>query len=162
MSIPPGEGRAGPYPACNLLGKGLHQCLHAVVHEHGGVVEELLVAVLLSLDDEGVGHQPVPVIELVELHGDAILVLELRPKQELGVELEAQVVPTEVLDIIFNNDLNGLPWAGEKKQLAAAAATSSVPEMLPTSPTAAIHHLLTIFDGPQPIFLLCGPKQTIP
>lgn len=131
------EGRAGPYPSCYLLGKGLHQCLHAVVHEHGGVVEELLVAVLLPLDDEGVGHQPVPVIELVELHRDAIPVLELGPKQQLGVELEAQVVPTEVLDVVFNNYLNGLPWAGEKKQLAAAGATSSVPEMLPTSTTAA-------------------------
>lgn len=109
------EGRAGPYPSCNLLGKGLHQRLHTVVHEHGGVVEELLVAVLLPLDDEGVGHQPVPVIELVELHRDAIPILELCPKQQLGVELEAEEVPAEVLDIIFNDNLNGLPWAGGER-----------------------------------------------
>lgn len=109
------EGRAGPYPSCNLLGKGLHQCLHTVVHEHGGVVEELLIAVLLPLDDEGVGHQPMPVIELVELHRDAIPVLELCPKQQFGVELEAEEVPAEVLDIIFNDNLNGLPWAGGER-----------------------------------------------
>lgn len=108
-------GRAGPYPSCNLLGKGFHQCLHTIVQEHGGVVEELLVAVLFLLDDEGVRHQPVPVIELVELHRNAIPVLELLPKQQLRVKLEAQVVPTEVLDIVFNDDLNGLPWAeGER------------------------------------------------
>lgn len=77
LGVPPEEDRAGLYPSCYLLGEGLHQCLHTVVHEHGGVVEELLVAVLLSLDDEGVGHQPMPVIELVELHRDAIPVLEL-------------------------------------------------------------------------------------
>lgn len=124
------EGRAGPYPSCNLLGKGFHQRLHAVVQEHGGVVEELLVVVLFPLDDEGVGHQPMPVIELVELHRDAIPVLELRPKQQLGVKLEAEEVPTEVLDVVFNDDLNGLPWAGgerSSRQLAAARATGSVP-----------------------------------
>lgn len=56
-----------------------------------------------------------PVIELVELHRNAIPVLELLPKQQLRVKLEAQVVPTEVLDIVFNDDLNGLPWAeGER------------------------------------------------
>ena len=142
------KGRAGPYPSCNLLGKGLHQRLHAVVHEHGGVVEELLVAVLFPLDDEGVGHQPVPVIELIELHCDAIPVLELRPKQQLGVELEAQVVPAEVLDIVFNDDLNGLPWAGgerSSRQLAAAGVTSSVPRdvthVLGQRVPAPIHHL---------------------
>lgn len=56
-----------------------------------------------------------PVIELVELHRDAIPVLELRPKQQLGVKLEAQVVPAEVLDIVFDDDLNGLPWAGGER-----------------------------------------------
>lgn len=50
-----------------------------------------------------------PVIELVELHRDAIPVLELRPKQQLGVELEAEEVPTEMLDVVFDDNLNGLP-----------------------------------------------------
>lgn len=56
-----------------------------------------------------------PVIELVELHRDAIPVLELCPKQQFGVELEAEEVPAEVLDIIFNDNLNGLPWAGGER-----------------------------------------------
>lgn len=121
------EGRAGPYHPRSLLGKGLHQGLHAIVQEHGGVVEKLLVAVRFPLDDEGVRHQPVPVIELVELHRDAIPVLELPPEQQLGVKLEAQEVPAEVLDVVFNDDLDGLPWAGGERrrcQLAAGAAAA--------------------------------------
>lgn len=106
----------GPYPSCSLHGKGLRQGLHAIVHKHGGVVEELLVAVLLSLDDEGVGHQRVPVVELVELHRNAIPVLELLLEQQLRVELEVQEVPTEVLDVVLNDDLDGLPWAGGERR----------------------------------------------
>lgn len=106
----------GPYPSCSLHGKGLCQGLHAIVHEHGGVVEELLVAVLLSLDGEGVGHQRVPVVELVELHRNAIPVLELLLKQQLRVELEVQEVPAEVLDVVLNDDLDGLPWAGGERR----------------------------------------------
>lgn len=126
--------RAGPHHPRGLLGKGLHQGLHAIVQEHGGVVEKLLVAVLFPLDDEGVWHQPVPVIELVELHRDAIPVLELPPEQQLGVELEAEEVPAEVLHVVFNDDLDGLPWAGgerRRRQLAAGAATAPDQPRLP-------------------------------
>lgn len=134
----------GSYPSCSLPGKGLHQGFYTIVHEHGGVVEELLIAVLLSLDDEGVGHQPVPVVELVELHRNAIPVLELLLEQQLRVKLEAQEVPAEVLDVVLNDNLDGLPWAGGERRKCQWGQCPSTP--LPQG--TGLGALLTCSAGP--------------
>lgn len=74
-----------------------------------------------------------PVIELVEFHRYAIPVLELCPEQQLGVKLEAQVVPAEVLNIVFNDDLNGLPWLrGRRSGRQQQEIPALYPETLPT------------------------------
>lgn len=94
----------------SLSGESLYKGLHAVICQHGGVVDELVVAVLLVLDGKAVWHQRVPMVELVEFHSNAVPVLELHPKKELWIELQAQVVATEMLDIVFNYDFDGLTW----------------------------------------------------
>lgn len=132
----PREG--GPHLPGLLPGEGLHQGLHAVVGQHAGVVDELLVAVPLPADEEVVGHQRVPVVELVELHGDAVLVLELHPEDELGVELQPQVVPAEVLDVVLNDDLDGLPWE-ERRLECSPARPGPAPPMAPAPPRPPAH-----------------------
>lgn len=58
---------SGSYPSSNLLGKGLHQVVNAVVHHYGVVEDKLLIAVNLLLNVESLRHQWVPVIQGVEL-----------------------------------------------------------------------------------------------
>lgn len=65
------------YPACDLVGEGVHQVVDAVVDDNGGVEDKLLVGVDFLLDVEVLGHERMPVVERVELGGDAVLVLEL-------------------------------------------------------------------------------------
>lgn len=98
------------YPAGALAREGIHQGLDPVVRQHGGVEQELLIAVLLGTHPEGVWHERVPVVQLVELHGDAVAVLELGAKQQLRVELQLQEVATQLLHILLNHNLDGLPW----------------------------------------------------
>lgn len=74
------------------------------------VKDELLVAVLLLLDVETVGHQRVPVVQGVELGCDAVLVLETLLEQQLWVKLELEMVAAQVLDIVFDYNLDGLSW----------------------------------------------------
>lgn len=51
-------------------------------------------------------------VELVELHGDPVAVLELGAEQQLGVELELQEIATQLLHVLLDDDLDGLPWEG--------------------------------------------------
>lgn len=81
-----------------------------MVHQYGGVEQELLIAVVLGAHREGVGHERVPVVEMVELQGDAVLVLELDAEQQLWVELELQEVAAQLLHVLLDDDLDGLPW----------------------------------------------------
>lgn len=98
------------HPACRLARKGIHQGLDPVVHQHGGVEQKLLVAVVLGAHPEEVGHERMPVVQLVELHGDAVAVLELGPEQQLWVELELQEVAAQLLHVLLYHNLDGLPW----------------------------------------------------
>lgn len=108
----PSPHSAEAHPASALAREGVHQGLDPIVHEHGGVEQELLVAVLLGAHLEGVGHERVPVVELVELHGDAVAVLELGAEQQFRVKLQPQEVAAQLLHVLLNHNLDGLPWEG--------------------------------------------------
>lgn len=53
-----------------------------------------------------------PAVELVELHGDTVAILELDAEQQLRVELELQEVAAQLLHVLLDHDLDGLPWEG--------------------------------------------------
>lgn len=106
----PHHGSTKAYPASALAREGIHQGLHPMVHQHGGVEQELLIAVVLGAHREGVGHERVPVVEMVELQGDAVLVLELDTEQQLWVKLELQEVAAQLLHVLLDDNLDGLPW----------------------------------------------------
>lgn len=96
------------YLASSLPGEGFHHLIDAVVHENGGVVDELLVRELVAVNHKAVGHQRVPVVELAELQSDAVPVLEVGIKEQGGVELQAQQVSAQVLHILLYHYLDGL------------------------------------------------------
>ena len=84
--------------------------IDAVFRHDRRVEDKLLVVVLLVFDEEAVGHQRVPVIQGVELGRDAVLILELLLEEELRVELELEVVTAQVLDVVLDDDLDGLTY----------------------------------------------------
>lgn len=96
------------YLASDLSGEGVHNLLNAVVCEDGGVVQELLVRQLVSIDDEAVRHQRVPVVEVGELQGDTVPVLEVGIKEQGGIELQVQQVAAEVLHVLLDHYFYGL------------------------------------------------------
>lgn len=67
------------------------------------------------MDLESVRQKRVPVVESVELSCDSVLVLKPLVEQQLGIELEFEVVATQVLHIVLNNDLDCLS-CGRMKQ----------------------------------------------
>lgn len=79
-----------------------------MLQQDGVVVEKLLIVVLLVVNLKGIGQEWMPVIECVELRGDPVLVLELLAEKQLRVELEFEVIATQVLHVVFNHNLNGL------------------------------------------------------
>ena len=68
-----------------------------------GVEDEVADVVHGAADVELVGHQRVPVVEVVELHVDAVLVLERLAEQHLGLEHQLEVVVTQMLHIVHNH-----------------------------------------------------------
>ena len=107
------------YLSCSLSRESIHQLLHPVVHEHGGVIQELGVGDFLSVDEEAVGHQRVPVVEMAELHGDAVIVLKTHIEEQGGIELEIQQVTAQVLHVLFYDDLDDLAWVEKTKPNSA-------------------------------------------
>lgn len=79
-----------------------------MIGEDGSVEDKLLVGVDLLLDVEVIGHEWVPVVECVKLRGNTILVLELLIEEQLRVKLELEVVATQVLHIVFDDNFDGL------------------------------------------------------
>ena len=63
-------------------------------------------------------------VQLVELHGDAVAVLELGPEQQLWVELEPQEVAAQLLHVLLYHNLDGLPW-GEGRGTGSAERRES-------------------------------------
>lgn len=96
------------YPACYLLGEGIHQVANAMVCHDRGVEEELLVAVDFTLDVKVIRHEWVPVIKGIKLRGNPVLVLETLVKQELWIEFKLKVVAAQMLHIFLNDDFDGL------------------------------------------------------
>lgn len=84
-------------------------------NEDGVVVEELFEVVLLLFDLKGVRQQRVPVIECVEFSCNAVLVLELLVEKQLRVELEFEVVATQVLHVVFDHNLDSLSCGTTQK-----------------------------------------------
>lgn len=75
---------------------------------HSGVEDKLFVAVIPLLNVETVRHQRMPVVQGVELGCDAVLVLEALVEQQLRVELEFEVISTQVLNIVLDHNFDGL------------------------------------------------------
>ncbi len=96
------------YLASSLPTEGIHQLFNAVMCENRSVEEELRVEQFISVYEEAVGHQGVPVVELAELQRDTVTVLELGVKQQGGIKLQLQLVSTEVLHILLYHYLYGL------------------------------------------------------
>lgn len=102
------QPKPSAHPASELLGEWLHEVADAVPSHHRVVKDKLFVAVLLPLDVKTVGHQWVPVVQGVEFGRDAVLVLEPLFEQQLRVKLELEVIAAQVLDVVFDHNLDGL------------------------------------------------------
>lgn len=101
------------YLSSRLPRESVHQLLHAVVHEDGGVVQELGVWDFISVNEKAVWHQRVPVVEMAELQGDAVSVLETHVEEQGGVIGQLQMVATQVLHVLLYNDVDYLTWEQE-------------------------------------------------
>lgn len=89
------------YLASSLPGEGVHQLLNAVVCENRRVEDELRVRQFISINEEAVWHQRVPVVELAELQSDTVAILEVGVKEQGGIKLQLQQVSTEVLHVLL-------------------------------------------------------------
>lgn len=58
-----------------------------------------------------------PVIEVVELQGNAVAILELGSEQQLRVKLELQEIATQVLNVLLDDNLDGFPCRGRGGQI---------------------------------------------
>lgn len=54
-------------------------------------------------------------VKVVELHGDAVTVLELLFEEQRGVKLQLEFIIAQLLDVLFNYDFNRLTWETKKK-----------------------------------------------
>ena len=91
-----------------LLRECLNKCFHSIVGQNGRIKDELGVLDLVAVDVEAVWHERVPVVEVVELQRDSVLVLEPGIEKKFWVKLQVQQIPTQVLDIVFNHNPDGL------------------------------------------------------
>lgn len=76
------------------------------MQEDGGVVHKLGEGDLVSVDEEAVGHQRVPVVELAELQSDAVAVLETLAKEQRRIELQLKQVAAQMLHVVFDDDVD--------------------------------------------------------
>lgn len=60
--------------------------------EEGIVVEKLGVWDVVSINEEAVGHQGVPVVKVDKLHSDAIAVVELLFEEQGGIKLQLEQI----------------------------------------------------------------------
>lgn len=88
----------------------------AVFQHYRVVVEELLESVLLVMYLESVRQKWVPVVKSIEFSCNSVLVLKSLAKQQLRIELEFEVVTTQVLHIVLNNYLDCLSYWSKKQK----------------------------------------------
>lgn len=86
----------------------VHQLVNAVVREDGRVKEKLRVRHFISIYEEAVRHQRMPVVQLAELQCDSVSILEGSVKQQRWIKLQLQHVATEVLYILLDHDFDRL------------------------------------------------------
>lgn len=97
------------YLSCRLSGESIHQFLHPVMHDDGGVVDELGVGDIVSINEEAVRHQWVPVVKVAELQSDAVTVLDALIEKQRGIERQLEEIATQMLHILFDYDVDYLP-----------------------------------------------------
>lgn len=69
---------------------------------------------MISINEEAVRHQWVPVVEVAELQSDAVAVLETLIEKQGGIELQLKQVTTQMLHVLFYYDVDYLPWKTKK------------------------------------------------
>lgn len=90
----------------------------AVFQHYRVVVEELLESVLLVMYLESVRQKWVPVVESIEFSCNSVLVLKSLVEQQLRIELEFEVVATQVLHVVLNNNLDCLScWSVKQEKI---------------------------------------------
>lgn len=83
------------------------------MQEDGRVVHELRVRDFFPVNEEAVGHQWVPVVQVAELQSDAVAVLETLTEEQGGVELQFKQVATQMLHVLLDYDVNNFAWKME-------------------------------------------------
>lgn len=64
----------------------------------------------ISVNEEAVRYQRVPVVEVAELQSDAVAVLETCVEEQGGIELELEQVTTQMLHVLFNYNVDYFSW----------------------------------------------------
>lgn len=108
-----------------------------MLQHYGVVVEELLESVLLVMYLESVRQKWVPVVESIEFSCNSVLVLKSLVEQQLRIKLEFEVVATQVLYIVLNNDLNCFScWSMKQRRTLVPIASQNLGD----SPTQRKYH----------------------
>lgn len=56
--------------------------------QNGGVEHEPIIGNLSSINEEAVGHEWMPVIKLIKLHGNSVLVLEFGAEEQGWIKFQ--------------------------------------------------------------------------
>lgn len=105
------------YLSCRLSRESIHQFLHPVMHDDGGVVQELGVGDIVSINEEAVRHQWVPVVKVAELQSDAVTVLDTLIEKQRGIERQLEEIAAQMLHILFDYDVDYLPCETKMRRL---------------------------------------------
>lgn len=61
---------------------------------------------MVSVDEEAVGHQWVPVVQVAELQSDAVAVLETLAKEQRRIKLQLKQIAAQMLHVILDYDVD--------------------------------------------------------
>jgi len=133
-----------------------------VLNDDLRVEHVVLEGVLVSADVDGGGHERVPVVQVVELGGDPVLVLEGLPEEELRPEEELVVVAAEVLHVVFDHDLDRIVEVVKEKGLVVSgdATSESVLEQANLEHAKAI--VTTLPTDAQNVFIALTARNLAP
>lgn len=108
------------YLSGRLPRKCVHQLFYAVVQKQRGVEGETRVRNVIPIHMEAVRHQRVPVVQVAELEGDTIAVLEALAEEQRGIKLEFEQVAAQVLHVLFRDNLDDLTCRGQENKTHSA------------------------------------------